>query len=340
MYPKLILEGGAHCTADRGTQPLSSSALKRPPLARAVHLTLGVAVLGSLLGGVQLFSMIKMLGLVKEDMSSNQNEWAWYGYQVSMRILEVTLCTLLAVIATTPLRSDAQYAMGDVNGMYQLQHNGYAVEANALDYESSGCGCQGCCGPRKSAQMGSHRRRKPYQKPKTSSWLCCFNCSDLCCDSNPPKEFEDENYSEICSNNHSVRQVLQQDPGHHYSTLIRPGTAAGNMGMAVGSSSTLMVPYNHKRGGVSQPPGFQSATLLRSNLQDVVPVMALSGNSSGNNVHLSQPPSAPVLLPGGSGSSSRATIDTALYSNLRGGGGGNNTSRPSSMLFNDSGFVR
>jgi hypothetical protein len=27
-------------------------------------------------------------------------------FQVSMRILEVTLCTLLAVIATTPLRSE------------------------------------------------------------------------------------------------------------------------------------------------------------------------------------------------------------------------------------------
>ena len=45
--------------------------------------------------------------------------------------------------------------------------------------------------------------------------------------------------------------------------------------------------------------------------------------------------------------SSRATIDTALYTNLRGGVPGerggpssNGNSRPSSMLFNDSGFVR
>ena len=38
----------------------------------------------SLLGGVQLFGMIKMLGLLKEDMSSTQNEWAWYGYQVRL----------------------------------------------------------------------------------------------------------------------------------------------------------------------------------------------------------------------------------------------------------------
>ena len=58
------------------------------------------------MGGVQLFGMIKMLGLQKMDMSNPHNEWAWYGYQVAMRILEVTMCTLLAVIATTPLRSD------------------------------------------------------------------------------------------------------------------------------------------------------------------------------------------------------------------------------------------
>ena len=66
----------------------------------------------SLLGGVQLFAMIKMLGLLKQDMSSSQNLWAWHGYQVSMRVLELTLCTLLAVIATTPLRSDHNNSPG------------------------------------------------------------------------------------------------------------------------------------------------------------------------------------------------------------------------------------
>ena len=53
-----------------------------------------------------------MLGLLKQDMSSNQNLWAWHGYQVSMRVLELTLCTLLAVIATTPLRSDHNNSPG------------------------------------------------------------------------------------------------------------------------------------------------------------------------------------------------------------------------------------
>ena len=47
VYPKLILEGGnAYNEATGQMQPLSAAVLKKPPLARAVHLTLGVAVLG------------------------------------------------------------------------------------------------------------------------------------------------------------------------------------------------------------------------------------------------------------------------------------------------------
>jgi len=46
VYPKLILEGGGAYNETGQMQPLSSAILKKPPLARAVHLTLGVAVLG------------------------------------------------------------------------------------------------------------------------------------------------------------------------------------------------------------------------------------------------------------------------------------------------------
>ena len=47
VYPKLILEGGtAYSENGHQMQPLSSAVLKKPPLARAVHLTIGVAVLG------------------------------------------------------------------------------------------------------------------------------------------------------------------------------------------------------------------------------------------------------------------------------------------------------
>jgi hypothetical protein len=61
----------------------------------------------------------------------------------------------------------------------------------------------------------------------------------------------------------------------------------------------------------------QSQTLLRStNYHDAIQASGRAGHP----------------INGNSMASSRATLDTALYSNVR--------SRPSSMLFNDSGFVR
>ena len=75
------------------------------PLSRAVNLTLGVAVIGSLMGGVQLYGMIGMHGLLRSDPSEIPTPW--YGYQVALRVLEVMICYLLAVVATTPLRQDS-----------------------------------------------------------------------------------------------------------------------------------------------------------------------------------------------------------------------------------------
>ena len=67
-------------------------------------------------------------------------------------------------------------------------------------------------------------------------------------------------------------------------------------------------------------------------------------------LHLVIVHSVTTAIAAGSGSSSRATLESALYSNLRlgsnggigvgGVNGGGTGSRPSSMLFNDSGFVR
>ena len=191
----------------------------------------------SLLGGVQLFAMIKMLGLIKQDMSPNQNEWAWYGYQVSMRILEVTLCTLLAIIATTPLRSES-------NPME-------ASPGSTLDSEETTI----CCGSK-----GKNRRRK------TKNGLCCFG------DANPPREFEDEIYSEICSNNHSVRQVMGvETAGHHnyhdgtimaLGTLNNPGGHTHHHQTMLAMGSNTLMPYGHKRAPATYAT--QSATLLRS----------------------------------------------------------------------------
>jgi hypothetical protein len=56
------------------------------------------------------------------------------------------------------------------------------------------------------------RRQSPGHRPgrrDKGSWGSSSMCCTLCSDSNPPREFEDEIYSEICSNNHSVRQVVK-----------------------------------------------------------------------------------------------------------------------------------
>ena len=209
--------------------------------------------------------------------------------QVSMRVLEVTICTLLAVIATTPLRSDFEGEMDP--GMAQrhsMPHPGHPLHQHlqhqhlngslppgsvsptalgaGLDYETeSDNGCSTCCGSSGKVQKsgystgsyqmrngGADPSRRGKQRPLKSNAGCCsaiFGCfggngkSGNCCtksqisccgfESNPPREFEDEIYSEICSNNHSVRQVMQQQQqqdlltSNHYSTLGRasgPGT--------------------------------------------------------------------------------------------------------------------
>jgi hypothetical protein len=119
VYPKLMYE------PDSGNNMMTSASggysLRLPPgggggslvpisaasnpLARAVNLTLGVALLGSLIGGVQLYGMIGMHGLLRADPRDIPDPW--YGYQVALRVLEVMICYLLAVVATTPLRQDS-----------------------------------------------------------------------------------------------------------------------------------------------------------------------------------------------------------------------------------------
>ena len=118
VYPKLMYEptgpGAANMTAGSGGYSmrlpggggsLVPNAAVSNPLARAVNLTLGVALLGSLIGGVQLYGMIGMHGLLRADPRDIPDPW--YGYQVALRVLEVMICYLLAVVATTPLRQDS-----------------------------------------------------------------------------------------------------------------------------------------------------------------------------------------------------------------------------------------
>ena len=100
MYPKLMFD-----QTGSGSYSMRLPSSQSNPLGRAVNLTLGVAVIGSLMGGVQLYGMIGMHGLLRSDPSEIPTPW--YGYQVALRVLEVMICYLLAVVATTPLRQDS-----------------------------------------------------------------------------------------------------------------------------------------------------------------------------------------------------------------------------------------
>ena len=95
MYPKLMFDQNGSGDYSMRLPPASSN-----PPSRAVNLTLGVAVIGSLMGGVQLYRMIGMHGLLRRE--PRDILVPWYGYQVALRVLEVMICYLLAVVATTP----------------------------------------------------------------------------------------------------------------------------------------------------------------------------------------------------------------------------------------------
>jgi hypothetical protein len=72
--------------------------------------------------------MIKMLGLLKEDMSSSQNEWAWFGYQVNrlseLESLETKLFSLFSDECFFPndfLRCILQIRFGWLHNFRQLE---------------------------------------------------------------------------------------------------------------------------------------------------------------------------------------------------------------------------
>ena len=81
-----------------------------------------------------------------------------------------------------------------------------------LDYESSTCDCNSCCGTTSSKRKFNCQNNSGAgggggamkKKRRRTDW-CGWCCGGGGTGSNPMREFEDENYSEICSNNRSVR---------------------------------------------------------------------------------------------------------------------------------------
>ena len=249
VYPKLMFD-----QAGSGGYSMRMPPVRSNPLSRAVNLTLGVAVLGSLMGGVQLYGMIGMHGLLRANVQEIPDPW--YGYQVALRVLEVMICYLLAVVATTPLRQDGQGSPRSSRGP-----------------------CSSC-----------------------SPLLCCNGegpCIKCGAGDNQPAHLEEDIYTEISQVNHSVRVLNSADSSCYNQAMIPMGGSTQSA-----NTSTL--------------------------------ALSASGQQLTNTLQQRKTPRVAVRNSGGctsqvSGDSS-ATLDTALYSNLR--------SRPSSMLFNDAGFVR
>ena len=252
VYPKLMFD-----QAGSGGYSMRMPPQRSNPLCRAVNLTLGVAVLGSLMGGVQLYGMIGMHGLLRSNVQEIPDPW--YGYQVALRVLEVMICYLLAVVATTPLRQDGQGSPRSSRGP-----------------------CSSC-----------------------SPLLCCNGdgpCVKCGAGDNQPAHLEEDIYTEISQVNHSVRALNSADSSCYNQAMIPMGAGGGGSNQSA-NTSTL--------------------------------ALSASGQQLTNTLARKRPP-GPVRNSGGCASQqseeSSATLDTALYSNLR--------SRPSSMLFNDAGFVR
>ena len=257
MYPKLMFDQNGSGAYSMRLPPASSN-----PLSRAVNLTLGVAVIGSLMGGVQLYGMIGMHGLLRRD--PRDIPVPWYGYQVALRVLEVMICYLLAVVATTPLRSDSGHSPRSGRGP-----------------------CTSC-----------------------SPLLCCNGegpC-ERCGAGDSPSHLEEEIYTEICNAVPGTVRVLNTVESYNQAMVPLGGTAG-----TTGTQST-----NNSSIALSASGQQLTSTLMRKAGPGPV-------RSSGSHV---------------SGESSCATQDTALYTNLRQAAQDRPGSRPSSMLFNDAGFVR
>ena len=162
-------------------------------------------------------------------------------------------------------------------------------------------------------------------------------------------EFEDEIYSEICGgNSHTMRQMqaMQQqhgavaiDPANPYGTLA--GVHPGGVLIPMGTLSAAAHHYGH-HGPPSSTTSNQNLLLFNPNMMNSAAAHGghhlVRGSDSASN------PNSTLLRAVGAGgggrASSRATMESALYSNVAGAPVAEGESRPSSMLYNEAGFVR
>ena len=127
------------------------------------------------------------------------------------RIVGFFSCVACISDHTFPLSSAAAHSHNGGTGLMMAGGTGIAGD---LDYESSSCDCNSCCGTTSSKRkFNCHNNKQQQQLTRAGKgkpggnwcrkiWCCLCWAPDH---SNQLRELEDENYSEICSNNRSVR---------------------------------------------------------------------------------------------------------------------------------------
>jgi len=77
----------------------------RPTLAHAVRVTLATAMLSLLMAAVQLYGMFGVYEFLGEE---SPHLWLWWGFQFSVRVIEISMCFLMSWAGVQPLRCEAE----------------------------------------------------------------------------------------------------------------------------------------------------------------------------------------------------------------------------------------
>ncbi|KAK3921403.1 Titin-like protein [Frankliniella fusca] len=93
MYVYKMLSSAA--ARKPGLAPL----LQRTSLAHAVRSMLATALLAVLMAAVQLYGM---LGVYETPSDNQPHPWLWWGFQFSVRVIEIAMCALLCWAGTQP----------------------------------------------------------------------------------------------------------------------------------------------------------------------------------------------------------------------------------------------
>ncbi|GLH07982.1 hypothetical protein R5R35_001983 [Gryllus longicercus] len=91
----------------------------RPTLATAVRTTLATALLSLLMAAVQLYGIFGVYEV--PNFNSKPPPWLWWGYQFSVRVIEISMCFLFLWAGVQPLR---QYQVEEEK---ESQSSGFAL---------------------------------------------------------------------------------------------------------------------------------------------------------------------------------------------------------------------